>query len=393
MKSDRLPLALVAFVFALHVPAQEPKDKEKELQAKTKEIAGVAEFLRSVPKHFATLQAVDAAKRRVTLLVEGDKFAKAWDLTPDAEIKCMGWWGRLDQFTAGDRVWCWFAANRQKEPVAIMMLADEPSEQDIHGTAWKVASGTADTVFLQPGKGTVRPLKTSTLLPPVPPDERVYFQSAGDKLRFLLDAKTFEKKREEQKAALRKRWEAEGLPGSVMFLHQYSGEMEFILDHEAMRWGRSLKPGDSVTLTAAPPIKGVVRDVKPWRERTQLRLVVAAADQGDLHPGQRLNLKMTPPPLAVDQAQLPPDLGRRKNKEERIEWFLASIYCTCGVSGNICTGHFYTLASCNPNGCGHPAAVKERLGEWIDKELSDEQIFAEMLKAYGSNLLKPHLLP
>src|SRR5579864_1778338 len=91
MNSQRIPLTLVAFSFL--VPplfAQEPKDKE--LQAKTKEIAGVAEFLRSVPKHFATLQAADAAKRRVTLLVEGDKFAKAWDLTPDAEIKFMGWW-------------------------------------------------------------------------------------------------------------------------------------------------------------------------------------------------------------------------------------------------------------------------------------------------------------
>jgi hypothetical protein len=392
MKANHfLPAVAGLLALTFHLAAQEPK--EKDLQAKTKEIAGVAEFLRSVPKHFATLQAVDAAKHRVTLLVEGDKFAKAWDLTPDAEIKFMGWWGRLDQFTKGDRVWCWFATNRQKEPVAIMMLADEPSEQDIHGTAWRVASGTADTVFLQPGKGTVRPLKTSSLLPPFSPDERVYYQSAGDKLRFLLDAKTFEKKRDEQKAALRKRWEAEGLPGSVTFLHQYSGEMEFMLDHEAMRWGRSLKPGDSVTFAATPPIKGVVRDVKPWREHTQLRLVVAAADQGDLHSGQRLNLKMTPPPLTVDQAQLPPDMGSRKNKDERIEWFLASIYCTCGIGGNGCTGHFYTLASCNPNGCGHPAAVKERLGIWIDKGLSDEQIFAEMLKAYGDHLLKPHLLP
>jgi hypothetical protein len=352
-----------------------------------------------VPKHFATLQAVDAAKRRVTLLVEGDKFAKAWDLTPDAEIKFMGWWGRLDQFTVGDRVWCWFATNRQKEPVAIMMLADEPSEQDIHGTVWKITEGGRDSATFLPIKGANPELKTPERVlklsgfEPKAGTEGWRFQSAGDKVRQLFYVNAFEEKREEQKAALRKRWETEGLPGSVMFLHQYSGEMEFMLDHEAMRWGRSLKPGDSVTLAVTPPIKGVVRDVKPWRERTQLRLVVAAADQGDMQPGQRLNLKMTPPPLAVDQAQLPPDIGRRKNKDERIEWFLASIYCTCGVSGNTCTGHFYTLASCNPNGCGHPAAVKKRLSEWIDKDLSDEQIFAELLKAYGDNLLKPHLLP
>src|SRR5579864_9699301 len=106
MNSQRIPLTLVAFSFL--VPplfAQEPKDKE--LQAKTKEIAGVAEFLRSVPKHFATLQAVDPAKRRVRLLIEGDKLAKSWELMPDAEIKVAGWWGRLEQFTPGDRVWVW----------------------------------------------------------------------------------------------------------------------------------------------------------------------------------------------------------------------------------------------------------------------------------------------
>jgi hypothetical protein len=392
MKSHHGPLALVTFaILVTPLSAQEPKDKD--LQAKTKEIAGVAEFLRAVPKHFATLQAVDAAKRRVTLLVEGDKFAKAWDLTPDAEIKFMGWWGRLNQLTVGDRVWCWFATNRQKEPVAIMMLADEPSEQDIHGTKWKSVDASADSVTLHPNIGTDRTLKNSPAFGHTPVDGKVRFQSTNDRLRTAFFEKQFEEEREKQKDFLRKRWEAEGLPGSVMFLHQFSGEMEFMLDHEAMRWGRSLKPGDSVTLAAAPPIKGVVREVKPWRERTQLRLVVAAADQGDLQPGQRLNLKMTPPPLAVDQAQLPPDMSRRTNKEERIDWFLASIYCTCGVSGNICTGHFYTLASCNPNGCGHPAAVKKRLSEWIDKGLSDEQIFAELLTAYGDKLLKPHLLP
>src|SRR5262249_36754872 len=161
-------------------------------------------------------------------------------------------------------------------------------------------TGTAESISLQAEKGAIRTLKTSTLVPPI--TETVRFQSAGDKLRLLFDIKTFEQKREEQKAALRKRWEGEGLPGTVMYLHPYSGEMEYMLDHEAMRWGRSLKPGDTVTLAATPPIKGMVRDVRPWRERTQLRLVVAAADQGDLHVGQRIFLKMTPPPLAVDQA-------------------------------------------------------------------------------------------
>src|SRR5262249_55266291 len=69
---------------------------EKKLKDKVKEVAGTAEFLRSVPKHFATLKAVDPARRQVTLLIEGEVLPKVWPLVPDAEVKVMGWWGRLD---------------------------------------------------------------------------------------------------------------------------------------------------------------------------------------------------------------------------------------------------------------------------------------------------------
>jgi hypothetical protein len=49
---------------------------------------------------------------------------------------------------------------------------------------------------------------------------------------------------------------------------------------------------------------------------------------------------------------------RPRAREERIEWFLASIYCTCPVAGDICTGDFYTLASCNGNGCLMPKTMR-----------------------------------
>src|SRR5437764_12614865 len=75
----------------------------KKLDAKVKEIAGSAEFLRSVPKHFATLKAVDVPGYKVTLLIEGEVLPKVWPLVPDAEVKVLGWWGRLDQFKVGDR--------------------------------------------------------------------------------------------------------------------------------------------------------------------------------------------------------------------------------------------------------------------------------------------------
>jgi hypothetical protein len=374
------------------LPAPLRADDPKPVNDKIKEVAGTAEFLRSVPKHFATLQAVAKDRQRVTLLLEGETLAKVWPLTPDAEVKVAGWWGRPEQLTLGDRVWVWFQTDRAKQPVAVAMLADELSEQDIHGPGVTVVSASDGRLTLKPVKGPNRAVKVGgPNLPKV--GSQVYVQSKGNVARLVLTPDEFEKRRAEQKAGLRKRWADEGLPGSVSFLHRFSGEMELMLDHEAIRWGRSLKLGDKVTLAVDPPIAAVVKTVKPWRERTQLRLVVHGRDQTDLNPGQRVRLKMTTPPTEVDSSPLPPDLDRPRSKDERVEWFLASIYCTCKVKGDGCTGHFYTLASCNPNGCGMPNHMRKKVAGLIDKGLTDKQIYEQLLKEQGPEMVRPHLLP
>jgi hypothetical protein len=370
-----------------------PKNEEfKRVNDKIKEVAGTAEFLRSVPKHFATLTAVDWRRRRVTLLIEGEKLPKVWPVATDAEIKVSGWWGRLDQFTLGDRVWVWFQTDRNKQAVAVAMLADELSEQDIHGGGLSLVHRDADTITVKRGEKDKRSLKTKDAAA-LTVGKSVFIQSAGDKARVVLDAAGFAARRQAQKAALRKRWIDEGLPGTVTFLHRFSGEMELMLDHEAMRWGRSLKLGDKVTLVAEPPMPAIVKEVRPWRERTQLRLVVNSFDQTELTLGQRMRLKMASPSPEVDAAKWPPDLDRPRTREERVEWFLASIYCSCGVAGDVCTGHFYTLASCNPNGCGMPRHMRQVVAEQIDKGLTDKQIFELLLKEHGPDLLRQHLEP
>jgi hypothetical protein len=317
-----------------------------------KEVAGTAEFLRVLPKPFATVKEVDAKKGTVALLLEGEKVAKVWPLEPDAEVKVGGWWGRLEQFKAGDRVWVWLKLDRKKNAVSVVMLADEISELDFHGSLRKKQEG--------------------------PPK---------------FSAEQIEARRAEQRAWLRQRWAQDGLPGTLTIQHVFSGELEIFLDHEAMRWGRSLSLGDVVHLTADPPIKGVVKAVTPWRERTVVRLVVGELEASELKIGQRLGLKMAPPAEAVQTSQYPPDSDRPRSTAERIEWFLASIYCACGVRGDVCTGHFYTLASCNPNGCGMPNHMRETLAKMIDRGLNDRQIIDELLKEYGPLLLRPHLAP
>ncbi len=386
-------VALAPLVAAAADKKAYPKNEEhKRVNDKVVEVAGTAEFLRSVPKHFATLKAVDVTHRRVALLIEGEKLPKVWPLVDDAEIKVHGWWGRLDRFTLGDRVWVWFQTDRKKQAVAVAMLADEMSEQDIHGHGVTLVSARVQSITIK-GAKQERTLAIAKDFAVLPVGQSIYVQSSGDKVRRAVDAHDFESLRREQKERLRNIWKDEGLPGAVTFLHRFSGEMELMLDHEAMRWGRSLKLGDKVSLVAEPPIAAVVKDVKPWRERTQLRLVVNSFDQTELRLGQRIHLKMTPLSKEVDEAQLPPDLDRPRSKEERIDWFLASIYCSCGVAGDVCTGHFYTLASCNPNGCGMPRHMRKILAEQIDKGKTDRQIFELLLKEHGPDLLRPHLAP
>jgi hypothetical protein len=397
---------LLPCAFLCH-PAVADEPEPKKVAEKIKEVAGSAEFLRSVPKRFATLKAVAPAEHRATLLIEGEDLPKIWPLVSDAELKIAGWWGRLDELRAGDRVWVWFKTDRHQQAVAISMIADELSEQDIHGPGVTVEARSAENITLKPGVGKSRMLKTpktevyrgkskatgSAALDSLQVGDKIYVQSAGEDARFVMDKAAFESLRAEQKATLQKRWLEEGLPGTVTFLHIFSGEMDFMLDHEAMRWGRSLKLGDKVTLQAAPPIQAVVKQVAPWRERTQLRLVVHSKDQADLALGQRMALRMDPLPAEVDNAVLPLDLDRPRSKAERIDWFLASIYCTCGIKGDNCTGHFYTLASCNPNGCGMPNVMRKALAEKIDKGLTDKQILEELLTEHGPELLRQHLLP
>src|SRR5688572_10923946 len=88
--------------------AQESKTADKpKVNDAIKAVAGSAEFLRNVPKKFATLNGIDVQKHAVTMVIEGDKEASTWTITPDAELKVGGWWGRLEQFKPGQRVWTW----------------------------------------------------------------------------------------------------------------------------------------------------------------------------------------------------------------------------------------------------------------------------------------------
>src|SRR5262245_32940205 len=105
-----LLLGTIAWAAAAQDPPPAGKDagvskSPAKVNHAIKEVAGTAEFLRNIPKKFGAIQEIDAAKGSVTLLLDGDKEPTTWPLTPDAELKVRGWWGRLEQFANGERVW------------------------------------------------------------------------------------------------------------------------------------------------------------------------------------------------------------------------------------------------------------------------------------------------
>ncbi len=422
MSNIRSAAVALAFLFALVAGrADEQQDffKPPPKSDKDKPPAGKAEMLRQMPKKFAAFVSADPDKLQVTLHVEGEKEPKTWPINPDAEIKVHGWWGRLGQFQKGQRLWVWFAVDRKRQPKSILMLADEISQQDINGTPVTLLKVDEFSVTVKSLKGQVKTLAvpsrsqlwenadgtythglicatTDTWIPlskGLKIGEKAFVKTDGERFARVVSATGLEELRAKQKAYLRELWIEEGLPGTVAFLHPLAGEFEFMLDHEAMRWGRSLKKGDKVTLKTANPIETVVKEVAAWREKTRLTLVADGFVQSELTMGQRLKLHMPAPSEEVVNAELPPDIDRPRSKEERIDWFLASTYCSCGVKGDGCTGMFYTLSSCNVNACGMPNHIRGKVAAFIEKGLSDRQIWDELKKTQGPLMLKQHLLP
>lgn len=416
--SVRFPLlTLCAALGCLVVCANATAD-----EAKTKPVAGKADVLRHVPKKFAVfLEArpwesagARQGQMEMRLQVDGaEESPRWWTLNADAEIKIRGWWGRLDQLQHGDRVWVWFAIDQKKQPTGILMLADELSEQDIHGRlpTLKAVDVASRTITVQSPQGSERTLmlsdaygveSTEGRFKFLPSDsgkaftlhigEAVCLQTAGNRVRLLGNSASLDSLRQTQRTFLRRQWTEHGLPGTVTFLHPLSGEMEVMLDHEAIRWGRSLKNGDAVTLNGSTRVD--VRHVRPWRERTQLRLVTGTGlDQTALHIGDRVHVNVPEPPAELQQSEWPTDLDRHRDREARIEWLLSSIYCPCKVAGDRCTGMFYSLASCNVNACPMPNRIRDEIVPMMDQGMSDRDILKELKKSHGPQLLKPHLLP
>ena len=384
---------LCALVSLLHVSISNGQEKKPK---KPKVVAGKADVLRHVPKKFATFRGFDPETNKVSLQVEGEDAAKDWLVLPEAEIKVHGWWGRAEQLVQGDRVWVWFAIDHEKKPIGVWMLADELSEQDIHDEPHEVKAVEGSKVTVQ--IPMVEKLKPRTLQAAkgtsiAKVGTKIWVQTAGDQLREILTQEEFEERRSAQKDWLKERWRKEGLPGAISVLHPLGGEMDVLLDHEAIRWARFQTTGSKVKIVGTRTTEAVVKSVSHWREKTLIRVVTnSGLGQLGMRAGERVKVIVPEPPAEVQASNLPTDLGRVEGKQARIDWFLASTYCTCGVGGDRCTGMFYIQESCNVNACGMPKQLSGEIARKIDEGKTDLQIYNELLEDRGRDLWQPHLL-
>ena len=354
-------------------------------------------------RHFAILKAIDVENQQVTFQVEGESAPTVRKLESGAEVWCSGWWGRLDQFVVGDRVWVWYS--KSDEGKSISLLADELSEQEFYGPSSVSMidrqSNDSASVALTMGRSG-KPVSRTIGLPDVDltgslkVHDFLYYQTTETTTRLAFTSAEFEHRRETQMAELVKRWTNDGLPGTLVFRHEDRQQIELMLDHESMSWGRTLLGGDKLTVTLAHnmSVTAVVRQLRPWRERTQVLLQVEPDIPPDFRIGQRVLVKLSTVPTSVAPDDLP-GMDQARTAAERVDWLMSGIYCTCGMH-DMCAGHFYTLAACDAAGktpCGLAKRTRTEIAERIAQGLTDRQILEQLLKERGPKLLRPHMSP
>ena len=229
------------------------------------------------------------------------------------------------------------------------------------------------------------------------PGTKIFYQQiwteAGYVASMVLDDEAFGRVAEEARQRVEERWLKSGFRGNVNWTHRPKGEARVLLEAPAIRWARALRPADEVRVVtdAGTAVDAKIVAVQPLHEKTELHLVIEGVDQEGLAFGQPVRVLIDRPTLL--DAGSPPDVGRFNDREARLNWLLSSVYCTCGNRGDVCAGHFFTLAACNNLTCGLPAQTRRTVGKMIDDGLSDAKILERLHEERGPLLYRQHILP
>lgn len=368
-------------------------------------------FFTALPKHFARLEKFDPARRELTLVLEKDGQTITRQARPDADFIRHGGLGLLAELRPGDRLWVVFDKGASREDLKeVRFLTDEVGLQTIHGhwfTVDGVAAGERTLTVRPPAKTAEAPPQTLKLAR----DVRVLkgerrggpdLLAAGDRVRTqsrfedgeyrvaeILDQAALERDAARQRRRLEEVLAREGVPGEVQAVQTPLREAALLLYRPGSNAARLLRPGDRIRVSAGEKrVSLPVKQIKPWGEKTSVTVELPVGAP-ELMPGQAIRFFLG---RARVEGELPPGLGRATEKNERVEWLLASIYCTCGQGPDTCTGHLYTLAMCEPVRCPMPSMVRGKLEGWIDGGKTDAEILALLLQEQGPLVRQIHLL-
>ncbi len=347
---------------------------------------------------------VDAAEKSVTVFTDHDKKEHELSLTPQTEYHVEGAFGSLSDFSPGQSAYVIATVNEKKEMTGLHALADDFSMQAMSRpfVLKEYDQKNGRLMFVdEKSRKPATELKVSTstrfLVEPsaaVQPGRAYYFTSTHDGVdRFameLLDESTFAARTSQRLQRQRDELLKHGLKGTVLNMDASSHRAEVMIRRSDTWFARSWKVNEAVQLmaTAQPTVACRVAEVHPDYARVRIRLDFAGHATPDVRLGDEVAIfgKL---PDKVD-FESPPDLGRFTGRQERIDYFLSTIYCSCGMLGSSCAGHWNTLAACQLHGCGMPNLITKLIGERIDAGKPDEAILAELIERNGRNILRLH---
>lgn len=364
-------------------------------------------FFSSLVRVFGRFESVDPATRTLTFVEDGSGARRTQPLVTDTDVLIQEQPAQFSDLRAGERVWLALDRGRSSaEYGAVRFVTDEPTYQALHG-AWYTVEG------VEPGSRAVTLVAGARLqgqrltlpaaagfrlragsrqegLEALQPGMVVRYQTRHAEGRCEIAAAisqlgwALEKAR--RGAELDTALEAQGAPAHLLAAD--GSDWQVLVHRAGSAWARGLRAGDSLPLRLADgtTATGRVTGLGPWGEKTRVALQVSGRPAPP--PGTLFRVMVPRPRLS----SLPAGLGIAAQPEERIEWFLSSIYCTCSIAGDRCTGHLFTLSLCDHKGCGKPNSMKQVLSGYIREGLTDAEILKRLLAEEGPELLVPHLL-
>ena len=387
---------------AIHSPA------EKKVEATESVVARLIEGERldwaKLIKTTAQIVSLDVAGKSLTVWTDHDQKEHQLWLTPHTEFHVEGAWGTLSDFQTNQSVYVIATTTEKKEMVGLHAMADDLSMQVMtqpYSLKEYDAQGGRVVLLDEQGRKTAIELKVNAATQfstqsagALKAGGSFYFSAtrngAERMVTELFDLASLAARREQR---IRKQHDAlakSGLHATVLKVDAANHRLEAMILRADTWYARTWKLNEPVQLRAdsAPAFSGRVTAVHPDYSRVRLTLDFTHGETPAMRPGEEVTILGKLP--AKPDLDTPPDLGRFTGRQERIDYFLSTIYCSCGMLGNSCAGHWNTLAACQLHGCGMPNLSTKLIGERIDAGQTDAAILTELLERNGKNILRLH---